>query len=368
MKKSFAGLLCLLLCVCYGCTGSNNAPKKAAAKKTVTLEARDESTGEESRLHKFDENGREYETHIHFRNKSVGVAQKDPGSGVVLEYELTHPNSKKILEHSKFSPDGKRLVWQETHDIDGKLQTRKQELPNKDCQENVYSENAEQQLTIHPNGDGELKQWIKLPDQTERHLWLDLSWKSDGSFHSKFYAGQKIGKDEQLLSTHDKEKDGPLIESYYAAGGQVFLRSYWRPLTPEELKEPAMSYAGEWLLQKVEELPYGYDKEKRIFLFDGTPFQTSADKVEIIAEDGNSKTVIYKKAGAKEKAADKVEVYDKDGKLVDKPEPTPNYDGKLHPKDPRSVQPPMAITADWIKERNNGFKPEALISNLSNGK
>lgn len=369
MKKSIASLLCLFLATCCGCTGNNNAGNKTIPKTKVTVETRDESTGEQTRIHKFDEDGREYETQINFKNQSSGTATRDPITGVVLEYKLTQPSLKKLQRHSKYSADGKRLVWEESYYPSGKLQTHKEELANKDQEEQYYSETSQGRARFvnHPDGSGEAKYWLSLTEGKEPSLVADIAWNEDGSYHNKYYAGTELGGKDQLLTSHDKEKDGDLIVCHYAAGNRAFMRSYWRTLTPEELRRPDMTYAGEWLLVKVHELSFGYNKEDRLFIFDGTPFQTSADKVEITAEDG-TRTVIYKKSGAKEKAANKVEVYDSNGKLSEEPAATEEHSRKLHPEDPRAVQPPETTTRDWFKEIRSHFEPDSLISTLSKGK
>ena len=284
-----------LALMCFSLTGCGDnktetptQPEPPQAKVTLKIEARPESSGEQTRIHKIDELGRELEVEIAFRDKTKGWEIYNPDSGALVEVKRTHTNHKVLQLHIKYK--GGKIVWEERYYPNGKLQQSRVWHKNGDRELRQYVNDGTTELTrllIRQDGSG---QWIQYrqdwQSRTVKGIAQSFTWTANGDSTREMY-NQADGT--TLISRSEKNGDN-LVVSGLRADGTLLYKQYHKSSGDEQSRRN--SFLPPWILQKVELYSADGKTIEREFHYDGSlPYPYCPSSVHFPMPGGGKRVV-----------------------------------------------------------------------------
>lgn len=340
--RAVAGIAALGL-VCFtltGCGGSQpdtpTEPQPPQPKVTLKIETCDPDSPMQTRLHKIDELGREFEVEIAYRDKTKGWEIYNPNTGSLVEFKRTHADHKVLRQHAKYS--GGKLVWEELYHTNGKVQQRRQWMKNGDRQMTQYVADGTTEVTtliVRKDGSGELVQRIQdWQTQTVKGMRQKLVWQANGDTVREEYDYQ----DGKTLLTRATSTGDKLVVEGLRKDGSLHFRQYHTGVATDTAR--TRPFNSPWTLNKVEMFSQDGKSVERVFNYDGTnPYPIVPQTVDFPLPGGGKRVV---ECGMDEKSQLVVKgekVYDANGQLVS--EQKDKTDAKVEDLKPdyRWVQP-----------------------------
>lgn len=309
-----------LATVCFLLTGCGDSKPDTPAqptqptppKVTLKVEACPENSPEQTRLHKIDELGREFEVEIAYRDKTKGWEFYNPNTGTMVEFKRTHADHKVLRQHAKYVRGV--LVWEELYHTNGKVQQRREWLKNGDRQLVQYVADGVTEVTtlvLRADGSGE---WVqKIQDwstKTVKGMRQKQVWQANGDAVREEYDYT----DGKTLLTRATSTGDNLVVEGYRKDGTVLFRQYHKALSADI--NAKRTFLPPWKLQRVELLSDDGKSIVREFHFGDEPYPYVPRFVHFPMA-GGGKRIVECAADANSQLEVKGEkVYDAAGKLV----------------------------------------------------
>ncbi len=318
-----AGAACAAALLCFSLTGCGKTETPVVepppqSKVTIKVEPRPADSPEQTRIHKFDEFDREFETEIAYRDNSKGLEIRNPTTGDVHEFKKWYPGVSTLQQHAKYTRG--ELVWEELYHSNGKLQQRRTWHKNGDREMQQFVTDGTSEVgrvLIRKDGSGEwiqrIQDWRTGAVKGTRQR---ITWKPNGDLVREEYDYQN----GTTLLTRAETNGENLVLDILRPDGTVLYRQYHKAV--EQPKAPPgqmriRPFGSPWNLQKVEALAADGKTVEKTFFFSGARFAQQPVEVHIPRANGGKivvETGMDDRTGELKVKGEKV--YDKDGKLV----------------------------------------------------
>lgn len=267
--RPLAGLFALAT-VCFALTGCSDTkpdtpaqPQPTQPKVTLKIEACPADSPEQTRLHKIDELGREFEVEIAYRDKTKGWEIYNPNTGTLVEFKRSHADHKVLRQHAKYARGV--LVWEELYHTNGKVQQRREWLKNGDRQLVQYVADGTTEVTtllLRADGSGE---WVqKIQDwstKTVKGMRQKQVWQANGDAVREEYDYQN----GTTLLTRATSTGDKLVVEGFRSDGTVQFRQYQKAAPGDQNKR---TFLPPWQLERVELLSADGKTVEREFHYD----------------------------------------------------------------------------------------------------
>lgn len=316
-----AAFLCVALTGCGDSKKEPVEPEPQQPKVTIKVEPQPADSPEMTRIHKFDEFDRRFETEIAYRDKSKGLQTYNPASGDIVEFKRWYPSTSTLQQHQKFTHG--QLMWEETYHNTGKVQQRRMWHKNGDRELLQFTTDGVSEVgkvLIRKDGSGEwiqrIQDWQTGKVKGIRQLY---TWKPNGDLVREEYDYQN---GTTLLTRAETNGENLVLDIYQS--GKVIYRQYHKLNPPTKVPgtnpgEMRMirPFGSPWILQKTEVMGADGKTVERTFIFNGTASWPGQPVAVHFPQPGGGKMVVETGTDNQGGVTVKGEkVYDKDGKLV----------------------------------------------------
>ncbi|MBX9573320.1 MAG: hypothetical protein K2X77_30755 [Candidatus Obscuribacterales bacterium] len=296
---------------------TTNSPDKPTTpnkpgKVTVKVEVMPESSEEATRIHKFNELGVEIETEIKFRDGGLGLESRHPLTRNVTEYVRYFKGGTDVKTRIKYSSDGKNIVLEESFYAPGKVERRRERLPDGSLRAvEFYESGIEQtQYLVRPDGSGHQINHDDNSNGEPPMLRFKAEWTADGHASVEEYNNEAV-----LEARSQLFPDGTARMERFN-NGKLSVVEFLRARVGAELEHARTHFLHAWAVEKAEV----YDEESgelvRILVF----FKTDLNRTQqatIMQEDGKKAVIELDETGKWISH----KIFDADGKLLEEVDP-----------------------------------------------
>lgn len=283
------------------------APNKPG-KLTIKVEVMPETSEEASRIHKFNELGVEVETEIKFRDGGVGTETRSSITRNVTEYVRYFKGGTDVKTRIKYASDGKTILLEESFYTPGKVERRREKLPDGSLRAVEFYESGVEQYhyLLRPDGSGQQVNHDDPSPGEQPMLRFKLEWTADGHATVEEYDNSATLEGRSKLFPDGTARMERFNE------GKLSVVQYMRGRFGVELQRARSHFLNAWQMTKAEV----YDEETgqiaRIIVFHDTDI-APIQQVTIMQEEGK-KAIIEVDEDGKWTSH---KIYDADGALVE---------------------------------------------------
>lgn len=354
-----AMLLCFALTGCSDKKAELPPPVDPTPKVTIKVEPMPAESPEQTRVHKLDEFGREFETEIAYRDNSKGLEIWNPTTSALVEFKRWYPGSTTLQRHGKYTAG--KLVWEEQYHSNGKVSQRRLWHKNGDREYLQFSSDGTSELgkvLIRKDGSGE---WIqrnqdwrtgKVQGMRQRY-----TWEANGDLVREEYDYQN----GTTLLNRAATKGDNLVVDIFRPDGTVEFRQYHKapPAPPSNGGNNNAPPTGfrvrwSWILEKVEVFAADGKTLVKSFICTAQRFGSQPSEVHVPQANGGK---IVVEIGYDDRGELKVKgekVFDKDGKLVSEQKDQTSVKTDDLKADYRAVQPAYNVLRN-VKNQLEGY-------------